>query len=207
MKKSLLLVVFSLLLMPVEGNAQKWLKKLESVAKTVDQVSNALAPSTASTTATTGSDESSSTAAVGVIQQGGTKIVTNHPDLKIKITRCVVNGRTCVIDMVFTNVGDRDLNEVFFYSGYNGTTTAFDDEGNQYSKNILFGIASKGVEASVNVLLPSNVPLKMRMQIDDVPESATQFLRINLNIYCSQLNLRDKPITITNVPITRDGDE
>ncbi len=203
MKKSILFVAFSLLLMPVEGNAQKWLKKLESVAKTVDQVLGT--PS--SSASTTDSDESSSTAAVGVIQQGGTKIVTNHPDLKIKITRCIVNGRTCVIDMIFTNVGDRDLKEVFFYSGYNGTTTAFDDEGNQYSKNILFGVASKGVEASVNVLLPSNVPLKMRMQIDDVPESATQFLRINLNIYCTQLNLRDKPITITNVPITRDGDE
>ena len=33
----------------------------------------------------------------------GMRVVTNHPDLEIKLKRCQVNGKTCVIDFIMTN--------------------------------------------------------------------------------------------------------
>lgn len=148
-------------------------------------------------------------------QSGGTKIVTNHPDLVIKIKRCMASGNTCVIDMVVTNTGDSDLKDVLFYSGYDNFSTAFDDEGNQYGKRALLigmgngelaGRTSSRTDAVAQ--LPANVPLKMRIQVEGVPDSATEFTRINLACRCNELSLsKSKPMVLSRIPISRDGDE
>ena len=37
-------------------------------------------------------------------QDAPLKIVTNHPDFKIKIDRCAASGSTVVLDMLFINL-------------------------------------------------------------------------------------------------------
>ncbi len=36
-------------------------------------------------------------------QDAPLKIVTNHPDFNIKISRCVANGKTVIIDLLLIN--------------------------------------------------------------------------------------------------------
>lgn len=200
--------VIALFLIPTEGAAQKWLKNLEKVAKEVD---NFLGDTKTSSSDNYSTDTSGDK---GQQAKGGTKIVTNHPDLSIKIKKCRASGNTCVIDMVVTNLGDKDLKNVIFYSGYNNFSIAFDDEGNQYGKYALLigtngNLSGRTLDnTDAWVLLPANVPIKMRMQIEGIPESATEFSRINLACQCAEFSLsHNKPIILSNIPISRDGDE
>lgn len=136
----------------------------------------------------------------------GTKVVTNHPDLKIKIKRCEVSGKTCVIDLIVTNYGNDT--EIRFYSkGVSNVTKAFDDEGNQY--RIAIGISGYTPDYySASSVFPTEVPLKCRLQIEGIPASATMIKRIYLHLDCEQMSLNgDKPVLFYNIPISREGDE
>lgn len=136
----------------------------------------------------------------------GLKIVTNHPDLEIKLKRCQVSGKTCVIDFVMTNYGN-DTMISLFGSSYGRNSTAFDDEGNEYRIAVQAtnsSLSSYGVD--VDIL--TDVPIKCRIQIEGVASSATMFKRIMLAAICDALGLdSSKPIMFYNVPITREGDE
>lgn len=210
MKKSIVFAVAALLLLPMEGNAQKWLKNLGKVAKEVEKVLDSTPSST--DTASSGTAESSSTNnATGEYQKGGFKIVTNHPDLVIKLRRCKVSGKTCVIDLLVSNVGDKDVSVNF--NGGNNDSFAFDDEGNQYDKGLFSTtIGNRNLSTyTTNIFpLPANSPVKARIQIEGVAEEATLFTRIQLNVVSEEFRIgwyHKKYVTFYNVPITRDGDE
>lgn len=209
MKKSIVFAVAALLLLPIEGNAQKWLKNLGKVAKEVEKVLDSTPSST--DTASSGTTESSSTNnATGEYQKGGFKIVTNHPDLVIKLRRCKVSGKTCVIDLLVTNVGDKDARVKFYGGAYE--SFAFDDEGNQYNEGqFITGIGNSRFTQYETGDFPllSNSPVKARIQIEGVAEEATIFTRIQWNALSREFGLEysKKCITFYNVPITRDGDE
>lgn len=140
-----------------------------------------------------------------------TKIVTGHPDFKIKITRCEANGSTAVIDMLLENESPQDVKLTL--KSY--ATAAYDDEGNKYSDGkikLQFGNSSwmegKQGNSPISNLLPSEIPMKAHIQIDGIPESATMFKRIDLGVSCSEWNLKeDKFVKFTNVPISREGDD
>lgn len=210
MKKSIVFAVVALLLLPMEGSAQKWLKNLGKVAKEVEKVLDSTPSST--DTASSGTTESSSTNnATGEYQKGGFKIVTHHPDLVIKLKRCKVSGKTCVIDLLVSNVGDKDVNVNFFGGAY--SSFAFDDEGNQYDKDLFTtSIGNRKLTVHYTYAFPllANSPVKARIQIEGVAEEATVFTRIQLNVTSSEFAIggdTKKYITFYNVPITREGDE
>ncbi|MCH5242724.1 MAG: hypothetical protein J1F67_09945 [Muribaculaceae bacterium] len=141
-----------------------------------------------------------------------TKIVTGHPDFKIKITRCEANGTTAVIDMLIENVGSKDVKLELRPVD----TVAYDDEGDKFSRgkiNIRFGDSNlvngaEGFYVQPSNILPPEIPLKARIQIEGVPETATEFKRIDLGVWCMDWNLgKDKFVKFTNVPISREGDD
>lgn len=136
----------------------------------------------------------------------GLKIVTNHPDLEIKLKRCQVSGKTCVIDFVMTNYGN-DTKIDLYGSSSSDNSTAFDDEGNEYE----FAVQATNSGLTYNWINPeilTDVPIKCRIQIEGVASSATMFKRIMLAARCDALGLySSKPIMFYNVPITREGDE
>lgn len=141
-----------------------------------------------------------------------TQIVTGHPDLKIKITRCEASGTTAVIDFLLENIGNDDV-KIYMYGGasQDSKSVAYDDDGNKYAgKNFQIDISKSGLTAyNIGETLPPDIPLKARIQIEGVPDNATEFKRIDLQLYCDTWNLnRDKkPVKFTNVPIYREGDE
>ena len=135
----------------------------------------------------------------------GTKIVTHHPDLKIKLKRCEVNGKTCVIDLIMTNYG-ADTEISLCGSGYTDESFANDDEANRYRFSVQVTGGRLDSYASIDLL--NDVPIKARLQIEGVSSSATMFKRIHLATRCESFGLyTSKPITFYNIPISREGDE
>ena len=140
-------------------------------------------------------------------QTTGVKIGAVHPDLKIKITRCEAAGKTVVIDLVFENVGGNDA-DLTIVGGDSNKSVAYDDEGNVISYG-LFKVKLGNTDLSkwsVAQTLPAGVPIKGRIQIEGVQESATKFSRINLMMSSGAWGFRDKISKISNVPISREGD-
>ena len=145
-------------------------------------------------------------------QTSGVKIVTGHPDFKIKITRCEASGTTCILDLLLQNIGANDTNVKVFGGDYNATVL-YDDEGNAYSgRQVRVSVGNKTPSSWMNACtLPSEVPVRARLQIEGVPESATLFTRIDLRLECPQWGFEwgqnpPKKAKIINVPIFREGD-
>lgn len=208
MKKIWFLLIL-LIVLPLNSNGQ-FFKKL---GKALEKADKWASTPTSPTNNDTNTEEVS-----GVVEetQDGVKIASCHPDIKVKIKRCEASNKTCIVDLIITNVNDNDISEFGFAGGtlrggyFPPISVAYDDEGNQITNNnFLTGVAGKPVETGGSfTALPSNVPVKLRIQLEGIPESATKLTRIDLSCICGQINVKlDKPIILKNVPITRDGDE
>ena len=137
-------------------------------------------------------------------REGAFKLVTNHPDFKIKVRRCEASGKTCVIDLIIENVGSSDV-DMYINSDL---LIAYDDEANEYSR-IGISVGNSNWIYEDNRTLMAGVPMKARIQIEGVAESATMFRRLDWGIQqCRAWGLdRNKPIKFINLPISREGDE
>ena len=137
------------------------------------------------------------------------RIVTGHPDFKIKLVRCEAADRTCVIDLIMENVGEDDV-EIDVTADV--PTEAYDDKANQYSKkDILVSVGKSGLmpcDMWISGTLYASVPVKARIQIEGVSTSATMFRRLNLDVECKAWNIGgSKTVKMFNIPITREGDD
>lgn len=144
-------------------------------------------------------------------QNEGFRIVTGHPDFKIKIQRCEASGSTCVIDMLVTNTGSSDIQADIVGGYWNDASIAYDDEGNVYNKEkFLVGYSSSAPRTSGYVFsLPAGVPIKARIQIEGLASSATYFPRLDLAVGCKAWGLdyyEKKLVKMYNIPISREGD-
>ena len=142
-----------------------------------------------------------------IYAQDAIKIVTNHPDFKIKVKRCAASGKTVVIDLILTNEGTNDVEGVTVSGGYWGSE-AYDDEGNIYQKgNLSVKVANRNEygETSGKFNIPTGVPMKLSIQINGVPQAAESIARLKLTVNCSAWGLNNqKPVKISNIPISRD---
>ena len=139
--------------------------------------------------------------------QDGIKIVTNHPDFKIKVNRCVASGNTVIIDLSFINQGSNDIDEVNVFGGQ-GKSEAIDSDGNTYVGNNIKVKLSKENDYH-NYLcplsMPTDVPMKVSVKLDNVSKTAEAIARLKLIVKCRPWGLNDdKPIRISNIPISRE---
>jgi len=141
-----------------------------------------------------------------VSAQDAIKIVTNHPDFKVKVKRCVASGKTVVIDLILNNTGVNDVERLNAYGG-GINSEAYDDEGNIYDGDKLkVKVANRQqyLNNTGNFNIPSGVPITLSISIDGVPQSAESIARLKLRIDCATWGLNnDKPVKISNIPITR----
>ena len=142
-----------------------------------------------------------------IAQTSGMKIVTGNPDFKIKITRCEASGKTVVIDMIWENISSQDV-KIGIYADWDNMTFAWDDEGNKFAgRDISASIANGPLKGLCEDILPAEIPIRVKLKIENVPESATMFRRIDLTVRCDKWGLdHTKPVRITNLPINREGD-
>lgn len=140
-------------------------------------------------------------------REGAFKLITNHPDFKIKVRRCEASGKTCVIDLIIENVGSTDVTMlVSYHSSY---MIAYDDEANQYTNMKLSLGSTEWINSGGSYrTLMAGIPVKARIQIEGVAESATMFRRLDWKMQCEAWGLNlSKPIKFINLPISREGDE
>lgn len=137
--------------------------------------------------------------------QDGIKIVTNHPDFKIKVKRCAASGKTVFIDLLLINEGTNDVEGI--WSKSDGASEAYDDEGNIYkieSLNIKVANNKEYRWNSDRFNIPVGVPMRYSVKLDGVPQSAQSIARLKLAFWYEGWGLNgDKPVRISNIPISR----
>lgn len=141
-----------------------------------------------------------------VSAQDGIRIVTNHPDFKVKVKRCAASGKTVVIDLTLNNEGTNDVEKLQVLSS--GNSEAYDDEGNIYKGEDLkvkVANSSNYYHWTDEFNIPVGVPMKLSIQLNGVPASAESIARLKLTVICRPWGLNgDKPVRISNIPISRD---
>lgn len=145
-----------------------------------------------------------------VSAQDGIKIVTGHPDFKLKVTRCAASDKTVIIDLILSNEGTDDVENVILWACTTmEAIVTYDNEGNFY------GCGSNLVKLANNpeysdhdsgvFTILSGVPMRLSIRIEGVSTSAESIARITLPFECQAWGLNSqKPVKITNLPITRD---
>lgn len=134
------------------------------------------------------------------------KIITNHPDFKVKVKRCAASNKTVVIDLIFNNVSSSDV-KMRAYGG--SSSVAYDDEGNMYKDgNLQVSIANTNSFYQYGTdpfVIPADVPVKITIQLENVSASAEAIPRLMVALDCDKWGLNPhKPIIINNIPISRD---
>lgn len=132
----------------------------------------------------------------------GLRVVSPHPDMDVQVVRCRAAASTVLVDMVITYYGD---DQKFTLGGAGGnsknTTLAYDDCGNQYDcYSIGVRIANGNQEHyhGTTALFPMEVPMKVQLEIKDVPETARRIQRLYLKVKSG-----NDPIMVYNLPIAR----
>lgn len=135
------------------------------------------------------------------------KIAASHNDFKIQVLRCVVQGSSCYVDMLFENKGAADLNVRADIDALKG----YDDAGNQYK----YGNNANGAFlyiADMNYAMPSynsnavfasEVPVKVRVEFTNISEIATQIRRLEFHYVGPNDYLDKRVVKISNIPISR----
>ena len=134
-------------------------------------------------------------------------------DIYSKVKSCVVSGSQGYIDLVFTNNTGEFIKKVVVQSSEtcldkNNETIVYDDEGNVYRytyKGGIYNIIFGGESGQYNMVnLPEDVPVKMRIELENVSEFATEFTMLNIafrNISSHYYGVGS--VTFRNIPITR----
>ena len=149
-------------------------------------------------------------------QDAPLKIVTNHPDLSIKVKRCAASGKTLVIDLIASNTGSDDVNEFFIHPAY---CVAYDDEGNIYDGNshaIGAKIANQQqytyqnnafADTTIKTKLLPGVPCKISLILNNFSIESSSIALLQVGIMCRQLNLdgykEEQRVKLRNIPVTR----
>lgn len=133
------------------------------------------------------------------------KVTTPYKDLKVRVLRCAVIGDNCVVDMLFENVGPRDI-KIHTNVDFN---RAYDDAGNEYNTSydntIFFYVGDMknnipGFNKEVNFM--SEIPVKVRAELKNISEIATEIRRLDLVFWLA--TTLDRPtVRLSNIPISR----
>ena len=145
----------------------------------------------------------------GLQAQAPLKIVTNHPDFKINVKRCAASGKTVIIDLILTNEGATDVEEIEGFGGCWEGTEAYDNDGNIYQENtVKVRVANRtnyDCSGCGKFKIPVDVPMRYSICLENVPVSTESIARLTLRFECKKWNLnREKLVKISNIPISRD---
>lgn len=128
------------------------------------------------------------------------RIESPHPDLDVKITKCTSVSGNVLVDMIITNYGAEE--EITFAAYSHGNSAAYDDDGNIYESNeFRCKIGSGKLYSYARTIFPTDIPLKVSMQINGISSNATKLLLIKLEVNSNgSMSLNNKkPIVIRNI--------
>lgn len=151
---------------------------------------------------------SSASASVSETQQLPMKIITNCPNIRIKVTKCVASGKTVMLTFKMANVSGNDAENVgidpvgIHCSG----GSVYDDQGNVYRhQDLSLKYANQNFESKVWCTLLADVPATFTLKIEGVSTSAEYLARVTIPCSHNGLGLKtETPITLRNIPINRE---
>lgn len=149
-----------------------------------------------------------SSASVSETQQLPMKIITNCPNIRIKVTKCVASGKTVMLTFKMTNVSGNDAENVYVIK-YRDAGNVYDDQGNIYD-DLSLKYANNDFRtyyfpSGFNFTLLADVPVTFTLKIEGVSTSAEYLARVDLQCNHSGLGLKtETPITLRNIPINRE---
>lgn len=204
MKKFFLTIlsVLALTFIPSTVDTASAQGKVKNTVKDVIELGEALGifgrnPKGNTTTTSTKSD-GGSTVTVYQEETAGkaVKIESVHPDLKVRVKRCVAVQKMVIVTVQITNLSTEDDN-----LGFGWQCTAVDDNGNEYNHDVM-GLYARGAKAYTHALV-SDVNKMIEIRIENVPSSVESIARIVLPINQSNIFPRGN-IIMRNIPINRD---
>lgn len=151
-------------------------------------------------------------------QDAQLRILSNHPDLSVKVKRCVSSGKNLIIDLTATNLGYDDVNG---FKIAPAITTAYDDEGNVYKgKDGVLGVKVANqtnytfqrnafADQTPSTKLIPNVPVKITITIPNCSTAASSIALFELGVVCVAWNMpfdwnsNMQRVAIRNIPIER----
>ncbi len=184
-------------------SAQKTDKVLKGVGNVLNSITGILGGSknnsTTKTQTQTSETENPSTTTVTETRPDGKtmKIQSVHPDLKVRVKRCVAAQKKVLITVEITNVSEQDDHLQF----NNWRYSAVDDGGNEYSGSQI-QIYTQGNQANQFDLV-SDVKKTVEIRINNVPTSVENIARLMLPIDRSSI-FPTGNIILRNIPIDRD---
>lgn len=123
------------------------------------------------------------------------RVVSHHPDLKFNVLKTYTDEYGFWVDATVTNISDVDRKVTI-----NTGLRAYDDAGNIYSELRKFSdrmcmyVGSSKQKTNWNaqrqsVILPSGVPVKVRILIWDMPKSAKGIRRLDWALYSDAMGM------------------
>lgn len=141
------------------------------------------------------------------------KVNVDNPEVSIQFKRCIATGNIAYLDFIMINNSGKEMAlDLKMWS--KDAIRAYDDEGNGYTsydgdrviKSIDFaGHRFTFYESDRRYVFPTEVPIKGRIEIRDVDEYATSFLKVIVDVYDWTYGTKyhNFKIEFKNVPITR----
>lgn len=141
-----------------------------------------------------------------IAQDKQLSVISPHPDMKVKVTKCKAVGKTVYLEMLFINEGDEDVKQEIML--YNNWSDIYDSEGNGFvdinSEPIKAKVGNGEYSIAPNYSLIVGVPAKVSLRIQGVPNSAEYLARVRLWVRCLAWGLGSQnKLIIRNIPINR----
>lgn len=186
---SLLLCCF---LFSTTSQAQSFLNKTLKVLDAVNEISKA------NNTSKKQNNDTQDNTQINTTTQNGIRITVPFQGLMFKIKSCTASESTITLDLSIKN---QEKNQRFMFGGTDQrvATVAVDDLDNSYdSEKIKISINDQYAEVCKSDLFPTNVPVKMRIFINEVDPTARMITMLTLRIEGF-----NAPVTFYNIPIER----
>ncbi len=141
-----------------------------------------------------------------------TKISIGTPDLAVQIKRCVADEKIVLVDLVFTNKTDDDVDIRMGNVNIMNAFVIYDSEGNSYTggKRLIRCANNPFTEWEISFLALPEIPVKVQIKVVGVPTEAEFLSLIKLPIHSEALGLSfldmshtGKYPSLRNIPITR----
>lgn len=133
--------------------------------------------------------------------QNKIRVVSHHPDLAVEVKKVSIDQQGYWIDATITNLSENDEKV-----NINTNLRAYDDDGNIYeehgrNRDMRMYVGNSKNPTNWNgqqqvVVLPSEVPVKVRILLMGVPKKAKGIRRLDWGLYSDGLGIHPQSITV-----------
>lgn len=134
---------------------------------------------------------------ISILSFAQTQVNSGASEIDITVKRAFARGGDVCVDLIVTNNSNWESISFNLWD-----SKAYDDEGNEYTKNSLSKDGPSTYGGKIDI--PREVPRKVRLVIADVDEYASSFTLKKNEYEGWNPSSNPRTLTIKNLPITRE---